>query len=241
MVTLDDNADAPDAAQQRTRRRLRVLAELAEIGLVNARGLREQTAVELARPLRARAAWTPPGAGPAPAPKGARDIALAYARAAKAVRMTLLLEERLMEPAREPAASPEAANSGAEPAGAGQLAGRKPPNPAVKDVSRDRVERAIDAEATGDAAERLRCELNERLEDEDEMAELDGLSFAEIIVRICKGLGLSPDAILLADAEAERADGRERAADAAGAEDRRPGPGSSSPPSRAAGQDDDEG
>jgi hypothetical protein len=62
--TACGGADTPDPAKERTRRRLRVLAELAEIGLVIGRGLREQTAVELARALRAQAAWTPPGGEP---------------------------------------------------------------------------------------------------------------------------------------------------------------------------------
>jgi hypothetical protein len=215
MVTIDNDADTPDPAKERAARRLRVLEELAEIGLAIARGLREQAAVELARARQAQESWTPPGAGPAPAPRGGRDIAMAYARVAKAVRLTLWLEERLTDPARGPAASPEAENSGAEPAGAGQRARRKLSDAAVKDMCRERVERAIDAEATGEAAERLRCDLHERLDDIDEMAELAGLPLDEIIARLCQDLGLTPDASLAAETEAELPKRREGAAGAA--------------------------
>src|ERR1039457_2640576 len=98
MGTTDSNAGALETARERAARHGAMLRELAEIGLAISRGLRELMIVDVARARQAQAAWTPPGAGPAPAPKVGRDVSIAYSRVAKAVRQTLLLEQRLLNP-----------------------------------------------------------------------------------------------------------------------------------------------
>jgi len=74
----------------------------------------------------------------------------------------------------------------------------------AKDMVRQGVERAIAAEARGEKAERLYAELHEKLEDPDELAELDGLGLSQIIVKICNDLGVGPRDKLAARRRAAR-------------------------------------
>jgi hypothetical protein len=182
---------------------LRMLAELARIGMAISRSLEELAALELARGMQAQTAWTPPGAAPAQPPKSGNDIQLGFARVAKAVRLTLAMRLRLAgEPAE--AASPRAAPRAPADPEAAREARRRRWSTLAKDMVRQGVERAIAAEARGEKAERLYAELHEKLEDPDELAELDGLGLSQIIVKICNDLGVGPRDKLAARREAAR-------------------------------------
>jgi hypothetical protein len=109
----------------------------------------------------------------------APDPALTYARAARAVRLTIALQSRL---AKDLTALAEA-----ETRARGAAAARQ------RDRIHRRIERAAETERP-DAAEveRLSSDAWERLTEADD-AELLDLPIDEIVARICADLGLSPD------------------------------------------------
>jgi hypothetical protein len=106
------------------------------------------------------------------------DPGLTYARAARAVRLTLALQARL---ARDLAALGEAATR----AQAAEAARRR-------DRIHTRVERALEAERLGeDEVEPLSSDVWERLTEEDDEALL-ARPIDEVVALICADLGLSP-------------------------------------------------
>jgi hypothetical protein len=106
------------------------------------------------------------------------DPGLTYARAARAVRLTLALQARL---ARDLAALGEAATR----AHAAEAARRR-------DRIHTRVERALEAERLGeDEVEGLSSDAWERLTEEDDEALL-ARPIEEMVALICADLGLSP-------------------------------------------------
>lgn len=167
-------------------RQLQVLGELAELGLDIARAIARQAATEA------------PGEAPAEMPgettrapqvvKG--DVSLAYARVARAVRLTIALQSRLLQDLR---ALDEVAER--------HLHGGRS-NTARERKARVRriLDRVIDAEV-GDAAEgdRLAGEVRERLENDDIYGDVLARPVGEIVAMICRDLGLSPDWIRLAE------------------------------------------
>ncbi len=185
------NAPMPAAAEPRSEmaeRRSLMLWDLAEIGMNLAREI-EQRAMDEAAP-RSEVA----------------DLALAFSRVARAVRMTVALEARLAEPPREPRA-PRAPKSAVN-----DNAAWAPPTPEFiertratvrKAIVRDIVEQTIAAEAPergeGYDAERLLADLDERLEDEDDYVDFALLSLVELVERICRDLGVRFDPSLLED------------------------------------------
>jgi len=218
------NAPIPEVETPETVRAdsLRMLGELAGIGMAVARSLQDLAALELARAMQAQTVWTPPGAAPARPAQGGTDIALSLSRVARTVRLTLAMRGRLVsQPAQAAAPAAPRAPVDAQAAEESRRERRRLWNEVGKTMVRDGVERAIAAEARGEQAERLRAELHERLEDPDELAEFDGLMFGEIIVRVCKDLGLDPQTRL------ERL--RRRAREAAGESEPDPPPNPSSP------------
>jgi hypothetical protein len=183
--------------------------------------------------MQAQTAWTPPGAAPAQPGKSGNDIQAGFARVARAVRLTLAMRLRLVsEPA--PEAARPAPRAPVDPEAARE-ARRRRWSTLAKDMVRQGVERAIAAEARGERAESLYAELREKLEDPDELAELDGLGLSQIIVKICNDLGVGPKDKLAARRRAAREAGVALQPEPA---ERRLGPGSFSPPSRASGRDD---
>jgi hypothetical protein len=167
-------------------RQLQVLGELAELGLDIARAIARQAATEA------------PGEAPAEMPgettrapqvvKG--DVSLAYARVARAVRLTIALQSRLLQDLR---ALDEVAER--------HLHGGRS-NTARERKARVRriLDRVIDAEV-GDAAEgdRLAGEVRERLENDDIYGDVLARPVGEIVAMICRDLGLSPDWVRLAE------------------------------------------
>jgi hypothetical protein len=162
-----------DPKQDRAERRLCILQELAELGM------------DLARDVQARALAVDAD------PATAGDLVLSFARIVRAVRQTVALEAKLDRDGQ--AASAERAERRARDA--------RDRVYKHKARVRDLVERAIDAEASGDAAEDLLCDLNERLEDADDLAGFADRPVAEIVAHICRELGLSPPPSLWNEAD----------------------------------------
>jgi hypothetical protein len=151
--------DAPtDWARDVVERRLRILDRVAEAG------------VEIIVALEAQAK------GGAVVVQG--DVAMAYARAARAVRQTIMLQAHLIEALRD-----QGKASAERKAAAARI---------VREVIED-DERGGEAEGS----ERLRAEAAERLEREDFSA-LFARPFGEVVTEIVRDLGLSPDWLKLA-------------------------------------------
>jgi hypothetical protein len=145
-------ADPPRALVEA---QLRMLTRLAEIGM------------EIAEVAGLQAKASLDGAVPSV------DPGLTYARVARAVRMTIALQSRLLK--ELPAL-----------------------NRALVEARRRRVRRLVDQaiEAEHDDAdeiERLSDEALEHLRDPDDLAELLNRPIHEVVALICKDLGLSPD------------------------------------------------
>jgi hypothetical protein len=162
-----------DPSSDRAERRLRILQELAEIGMDLARAVRT-------RALAARAD-----------PAAAVDLGLSFSRIARAVRQTVALEARLDQD-RQAAAAERA-----------ERRVRDAREHAYEHKARIRslVERAIDAEASGEAAEDLLSDLDERLEDADDLAGFADRPVAEIVQHICRELDVTPPPALWDEAE----------------------------------------
>src|SRR4051812_26892882 len=158
-------ADAPsDGPRTLVERQVAMLTRLAEMGM------------EIAE-----AATRAATAGDTPEHAFRGDPALAYTRVARAVRMTIALQSQLMKDL--------AALDTADAATAKARADRRRVG-----VQRLINEALSDTERfDGRPIHRLMMEASERLFDADVDAEIRGLSFAEIVARICDDLGLSPE------------------------------------------------
>jgi len=160
-------AGPSDWARPLLERQLQMLGRLAEAGL------------EIAVALEAQA-QNPPGKGGEAVVQG--DVAMAYSRAARAVRQTIMLQSRLIEDLQ----ARETGNVGRRAAARASAAS------IVRGVIDE--DRANDAEQ----AERLAAEAAERLREED-FSDLLARPFAEAVTEICKDLGLSPNWLALAE------------------------------------------
>jgi hypothetical protein len=164
--------DAATPSDPRTERHLRLLQELAELGM------------DIARAVRAEAVE------PAPAPEDdaapsrfGADLGLVFARIARAVRQTLALEARVAADGRQAQERRQAEEV------------RRRAEQRRKDV-RSYVAQAIEAEAaerkTPDhQVERLLDDLDERLDDYEDA--LQEAPIGALVARICKDLGVTPD------------------------------------------------
>jgi len=165
-------AQALDAAAVEPRalieRQLRLLGELAELGLNIARAVERQATCEA------------PGA----VQVVTGDVSLAFARVARAVRLTVALQSALM---RDLQALDEVTER--------HLKGGRS-NAAQRRKARVRriLDRVIEAEVA-DAAEgeRLAGEARERLEHDDIYGDVLSKPVGEIVALVCRDLGLSPD------------------------------------------------
>jgi hypothetical protein len=158
-VILATEVPPADWARPLVEQQLQRLGRLAEVGL------------EIASGLEAQVKRT----GPAVV-QG--DIAMAYARVARAVRQTIMLQSKLIEDLREQETG-VAARKAAARAGAAGLIGR-----------------VID-DARGSDKEQLRTEAAERLRQED-FSDFLARPFEEAVTEIVRGLGLTPDWLALA-------------------------------------------
>jgi hypothetical protein len=167
-------------------RQLQVLGELAELGLDIARAIARQAASQAPGEAPAE---TPPETTRAPqVVKG--DVSLAYARVARAVRLTIALQSRLLQDLQALDEVVERHLNGGRSNAARERKAR------VRRI----LDRVIDAEV-GDAAEgdRLAGEVRERLENDDIYGDVLARPVGEIVAMICRDLGLSPDWIRLAE------------------------------------------
>jgi hypothetical protein len=157
-------------------RQLELLGRLAEIGLGIAEAVGRQAAQD--GPSRNSPAFT-------------GDLALAYARASRAVRMSIALQSRLMAERRE-AAITTAANARMS---------------AVRDrpARRARIDRIVERlardayEDDEEEVERCVAEAAERLNDVDVFGDVLDRPVSEIIALICHELDISPDWAALAE------------------------------------------
>jgi hypothetical protein len=123
------------------------------------------------------------------------SLGLVFARIARAVRQTFALEARLAEERRT-----------AEVATAARRVERR------KTKVRTAVERVLDAEADESDAENLFYDLTERLETDYDDADFADRPIGELVARICRDLGVTPDWSLWQDEDwAIEARGVERA------------------------------
>jgi hypothetical protein len=189
------------AAEARTERHLRMLQDLAEIGMDLARSVQRQAHEQAAADLDAAA------------------LGLAFSRIARAVRQTVALEARLAEDRQAKTAARIASQTHT------RAAHRR------RDV-RAVVAQAIEADAADSDVEDLLLDLEERLADRDNEADFAERPIGELVARICRDLGVTPDWSLWEDEDwaveeaAARPPGSPCAAPAPG------DPGSGDPPDK---------
>jgi hypothetical protein len=200
MVHLDPSLSAPDAASPATAdararigRQMAMLARLAEIGM--------EIAEACGRDARAAAAAAEDGAVPSPDQR--RDPGLVFARVARAVRMTIGLEQRLagdLADLDRADARAEQARTDTRRIRLSRLVGQAARASVEASLTARRASespaeawaRGADEDAVEDEIERLSYEAYERLIDAED-DDLDGLSFDAAVAAVCKDLGLSPD------------------------------------------------
>jgi hypothetical protein len=163
---LVDPACAPDAAAGALLdRQLRMLGELAEIGL------------EIARALEGQAKGTGPKLTDG-------DIAHAYSRVSRAVRQAILLQSRLLGDAETRRAAVKAETDKV----------RQERQDNRKAAISFTIERIAEAQHDDtDEVDRLTEEADDRLDDEGFLGDVLDRPVSEIIAQICKHLGLDPD------------------------------------------------
>jgi hypothetical protein len=153
----------PQPSESAEARTARHLRGLAELGEIG---------LELARLVRRQAE------AQAADPDGAVDehLGLVFARIARAVRQTFALEARLADERRT-----------AQAAETRRHAERR------KTKVRTAVERVLDAEPDQGDAENLFYDLTERLETDYDDADFADRPVGELVARICRDLGVTPD------------------------------------------------
>ena len=190
------------AAEARTERHLRMLEDLAEIGMDLARTVQRQAHEQVAADLDAAA------------------LGLAFSRIARAVRQTVALEARLGEDRQAKTAARIA----------GEIHTR---------IARHRrevravVAQAIEADADESDIENLLFDLEERLVDRDDTDFADR-PIGELVARICRDLGVTPDWSLWEDEDwaIEEAAARPRGSPYAARDPHPDEPGSDDPPDK---------
>lgn len=174
---VETGPSALDRAHAVTQRQIDVLSELSEMGLEIARGVK-QRALEPAED----------------SPKAQADWCQVFARVARAVRVTLALQSKLLkelvniEDARAGRAKLRQADTARERHSAERLRVFE-----RHDQVDTLIGRAIRAEYSDrERVERLADAARERLMEEDDEDLLDR-PIGELVERICKDLGLTPD------------------------------------------------
>ena len=161
-------------AVERRARHLRILTELAEIGMELVQHVRLQVLEEA----------VPAGADPV----------LAFARLAKAIRQTVALEAKVA--AGEFASAQPVSRGVAGPDGGWRIWDGK-----MKARVGQKVEAAIASDAEAGDAENLLRDLNERLDDPEYGDEMSDRPIGLIVSLICSALGVEVDLKHFSDAE----------------------------------------
>jgi hypothetical protein len=176
---LPCTADQDAWAQDVLRRQCALLEQLGEAGLRMAQAI-ERQASEAA-------------AGSATAPTPPTEAAMAFARVARAVRLTALLQSKLVQDLMRLQASAAKAVADAE---AEANAAQAPSDPTYRHKARVEaiVERVARAGADDEEeVDRLVAEAGERLDDEDIYGEVLDRPVGELVALVCRDLGLDPD------------------------------------------------
>jgi hypothetical protein len=190
-------AEAPDPAILRAEWRLRMIEELAEIGMDLARGLhrRALAAADPAEPAAADTPETPKTSSARRAAIPGDDPAEAFARLSRAVRLSLALHARTDEALRALRAG-VAVEREARRVEAGRRAAVEAE--ARSKSHRDTVERLVieaaereveDDDSLGDVMDAL----EKRLEEDEAYWDLDQMPLREAVERLCADLELNPD------------------------------------------------
>jgi hypothetical protein len=162
-------------------RQLERLDRLAEMGLA--------IAGEIQRRVTAAEAASEPDAV-------LHHAALDFARVARAVRMTLALQSRLVRDFKTP---PKAGAAGADNDDEDvRWEVVWEPEPPTRDQQRFQARRVVrrvgeDCGLDTETVERLDAEATERLERDDIYADILARPFSEVVADLCRDLGLSPD------------------------------------------------
>ena len=119
---------------------------------------------------------------------------MAYARVARAVRMTILLQSRLIADLQ----SLEAKTAQAADAALSAKYQRALERPRLENAQKARLGRIVGRIAWAedeniDRANRMEREAVERLEEDELYGDLLTRPFSEIVTRLCKDMGLEPD------------------------------------------------
>jgi uncharacterized protein YpuA (DUF1002 family) len=183
--------DDQDAwAQEVLRRQCALLGQLGDAGLRMAQAIERQ--------VSEAGASTPP-----------TEAAMAFARVARAVRLTALLQSRLVQDAMRLSATAAQAD-----ADAGAAKARSDPAYRHKARVEAIVERVARAGADDEQeVDRLVAEAGERLDDEDVYGQVLDRPVGELVSLVCRDLGLDPDWTRLGEeawAQAEAASGDPR-------------------------------
>jgi hypothetical protein len=157
----------PDDAGAWSERRLAILSELAEAGL------------EIALALKTRIVETAAAEPDAESARACADLARAFDRASRAVRMSIALRDRV---AKDAATGGQAARDAAQDARS-QRAGRV--RRIVKRIAKVR-------HSDGYMREALDSQASERLYDPDITGDLANRPIGALVAQICADLGLSP-------------------------------------------------
>ena len=173
---VPEHAPSPRALIER---QLWVLGRLAEAGLNLALAIERQGTAEDA------------------APAAASDVALAYGRVSRAVRLTLALQARTLGDLQ---ALDEVAARRLD----GDRVKAERERQGLVQQRKDRVQRIVERVIGAEAAcetevDRLADEAAERLEHDDLYGDLTTRPVGEIIALVCRDLGLSPDWSRLAE------------------------------------------
>ena len=164
-------ADASDWARALLERQLSVLGQLAEGGL------------EIARAIERQATGSVEGVRP--------DLPMAYARVARSVRMTLMLQSKVIE-------ALQALQSKADQQARSAQLQREFARPGLVRARKVRIARIVGRIAWADGQDhekvkRLAREAFERLEQDELYGDILSRPVSEIIALICKDMGLEPD------------------------------------------------
>ena len=185
--------EPPDLSVLRAERRLRLLEELAEIGMELARALRPRPPEDRAADEAASGEAAPEKGGGTGRGKG-REPADAFGPLSRAIRLTLVLEARTDAELRDLKAGVARVRDEEQDRAAerDRVAAAKDREARIERI-RELVLSVADAEIEDDRAfDSLYDDLDERLEEHEADIEA-GRPLRETVERLCKDLALSPD------------------------------------------------
>ena len=158
-------------------RQMRMLEELAEIGMKLARAVERRVEESVSADVE----------------NGDAGLALVFSRISRAVRQTIALESRLDRELHEARTAEHAVIAERARDATRTLARRR------KHTVREVVQEAFESEAAGPELEALLADLDERLDDSDDDLDFAELPIADLAARLCRQLGVPFDPTLWQD------------------------------------------